>query len=104
MTDIVGRLREYGDFYGANLCIQAADQIEHLRQDLADAQQDTQRLVWLIQICGLDDLGGGDMHDKAFEFAEIFGRTEPNDEDYLAAFRTVIDKARHEKPAAKEAK
>jgi hypothetical protein len=76
MTDIVERLREYGDFYGANLCIQAADEIERLRGEVeswkhsykllderreqVEAERDAAALAlkWVIKNCVYQDVDG----------------------------------------------
>jgi hypothetical protein len=67
--------------------------IERLRARLADGELDTVRLLHLAKEPFFDEYGGVDLHEEASINASVFGRDEPNHNDYLAALRTAIDTA-----------
>ena len=56
-------------------------------------RNDSERLLWLFRDAGIDGIGETDIHEEAGINASALGRDDPNDDDYLAALRTAIDRA-----------
>jgi hypothetical protein len=56
-------------------------------------KQDAARLRYLAVEPFCDVYAGVDLHEEACVNAFVFGRNEPNGDDYVAALRTAIDAA-----------
>ena len=54
---------------------------------------DDKRLLWIVRDTGIDQIGNTDLHEEAAINASALGRDEPNDDDYIAAIRTAIDRS-----------
>lgn len=53
--------------------------------------EDTRRLRWMANEPILDFINNGDVHAQAAIYASYSDRQEPNEDDYLAAFRDAVD-------------
>lgn len=70
--------------------------IELEEENTCAPRGDAVRLLWFVRDVGVDVIGGVDIHQEASILASTFGREEPDDNDYIAAIRTAIDKAMEE--------
>lgn len=80
--------------------LEAALADERWRREAAEVKtspKDSARMLWLVRDSGVDQIGEIDLHAEASIYAQIFGRAEANDDDYIAAIRTAIDSARYGK-------
>lgn len=55
------------------------------------SEMDERRMMFLSM--SFDGFGEIDIHEQASIYASAFGREEPNEYDYLAAFRDAVDAA-----------
>lgn len=65
-----------------------------------DKLTDAERLHWIVIVnLGVDEIGGIDLHERAMSHCverlrgEIDDKTEPNEQDYIAAIRDGIHEA-----------
>lgn len=98
MDPCIGNIYEIEDFDSGGFYLEGVTW-QFLPEWLVPVEQgvkyyeDTDRLLWLVRDVGVDIIGGVDIHQEASIYASVFGREEPNDNDYIAAIRTAIDKA-----------
>lgn len=57
-------------------------------------QFDRQRKALIVATFEMDELGDTDLHETAADIAQKFGRDEPRDEDYAAAFIEAVERLR----------